>query len=110
MRLELGPLADVAPDSAKRFDIDDYRVAVIRFGDDLYAIGDECSHADYSLAEGELEPDDCTVECPKHGALFNVATGEPESLPAVRPVPTYGIEVVDGVMWLIDGAEEATNE
>lgn len=99
-RLRLCELADVEVDSATRFDIDDHRIALIRFADDLYAIGDECSHADFSLSEGELEPDDCTIECPKHGALFDVRTGEPESLPAVRPVPAYDVEVDDGVVYV----------
>ena len=92
-RLHAATLADLAVDTAKRVDLGEHRIALIRFADQVYAIGDECSHADYSLAEGILEPDDCAVECPKHGALFDVRTGEPMTLPATQPVPTYTVEV-----------------
>ena len=100
MRVRLCELSEIEPDSARRIDVDDLRVALVRIGEDFYAIGDECSHADFSLSEGELEPDDCTLECPKHGALFDVRTGEPESLPAVRPVPVYSVVVEGDVVYL----------
>ena len=71
---------------------------LIRIGDDVYAIGDECSHADYSLAEGEIDADDKTIECWKHGSAFSVETGEPTSMPAIKPVPVYTVSVEDGVI------------
>ena len=86
---------DVAPGSARRFDVDGCRIALVRIGDDFYAIGDECSHADYSLSEGDVWEDECEIECPKHGSTFSLKTGEPQTLPATRPVPTYDV-VVDG--------------
>ena len=90
-------LDEIKPDSAKRVDIDGNRLAVIRFGDDdVYVIGDRCSHADYSLAEGELDPAERTIECWKHGSTFSVQTGEPTCLPAFTPVPVYEVSVVDG--------------
>jgi 3-phenylpropionate/trans-cinnamate dioxygenase ferredoxin component len=84
---------DVAPGEARRFDLDGHRIALVRIGDDFYALGDTCSHADFSLSEGEVDPDDCTIECWKHGSAFSLVTGEPESLPATRPVPTYTVTV-----------------
>jgi 3-phenylpropionate/trans-cinnamate dioxygenase ferredoxin subunit len=75
-----------------------HRVAVFRLGEVAYAIGDRCSHAEASLAEGELF--DTDVECPRHGSEFNIVTGEPDSLPATRPVPTYELEIVDGEVFL----------
>jgi 3-phenylpropionate/trans-cinnamate dioxygenase ferredoxin component len=84
---------DVAVDSARRFDVDGHRVAVVRIGDDWYAIGDECSHQDYSLSEGEVWADECEIECPKHGSTFSLKTGDPQSLPATKPVPVYEIRV-----------------
>jgi 3-phenylpropionate/trans-cinnamate dioxygenase ferredoxin subunit len=84
---------DLAPNSARRFDIDGYRIALVRIGDDFYALGDECSHADYSLSEGEVWPDECEIECPKHGSTFLLTTGEPQTLPATRPVPVYVVQV-----------------
>ena len=80
---------------ARRFDLGSHRVALVRLGDDFYAIGDRCSHADYSLSEGEVLEDDVEIECWKHGSTFDLRTGEPQSLPATRPVPVYEV-VRDG--------------
>jgi 3-phenylpropionate/trans-cinnamate dioxygenase ferredoxin subunit len=84
---------DIGPGSAQRFDVQGHRIALIRIGDDFYAIGDRCSHADYSLAEGEVDPFERTIECAKHGSTFSVTDGEPQTLPATLPVPTYVIEI-----------------
>ncbi len=89
-------LADLAPGTASRFDVDGRRVAVVRIGDDVYAIGDTCSHADVSLSEGEVWAGDCAIECWKHGSRFSLKTGHPDTLPATVPVPVYGAKVVDG--------------
>ena len=89
-------LDDVEPNSAKRIDVDGHRLAIVRLGDDVYAIGDRCSHADYSLAEGEIDPSEATIECWKHGSTFSVKTGEPDCLPATKPVPSYAVSVSDG--------------
>ena len=53
----------------------------MRIGDDFHAIGDRCTHADISLAEGEVDEDDCTIECWKHGSTFSLETGEPQTMP-----------------------------
>ena len=84
---------DLAPDSARRFDVDSHRIALVRIGDDFYALGDECSHADYSLSEGDVWSDECEIECPKHGSTFSLTTGEPQTLPATQPVPVYVVQV-----------------
>jgi 3-phenylpropionate/trans-cinnamate dioxygenase ferredoxin subunit len=84
---------DLKPGSARRVDVDGHRIAIVRIGDDWYALGDECSHADYSLSEGEVWEDECEIECPKHGSTFSLETGEPQTLPATRPVPTYTVRV-----------------
>jgi 3-phenylpropionate/trans-cinnamate dioxygenase ferredoxin component len=86
---------DIAPGSARRFDVGGRPVAVVRIGDDFYAIGDTCSHADFSLSEGDVWPDELEIECPKHGSTFSLATGEPQTLPATTPVPVYDV-VVEG--------------
>jgi 3-phenylpropionate/trans-cinnamate dioxygenase ferredoxin subunit len=59
----------------------------------LYAIEDRCSHDDGPLAEGEFDPGSCTVECPRHGSLFDLTTGRPRTLPAYRPVGTFEVRV-----------------
>ena len=97
---ELFPLDEIEPDSARRVEVDGREIAVVRVGDDVYAIGDTCSHAEVSLSEGWVEPDDCAIECVAHGAMFDLETGEPLSLPATRAVPVYEASVVDGMVVL----------
>jgi 3-phenylpropionate/trans-cinnamate dioxygenase ferredoxin subunit len=84
---------DVKPGAAKRVDVEGHRLCVVRLGDDWYVLGDECSHADYSLSEGDVWEDDREIECPKHGSTFDLETGEPQTLPATQPVPTYEVKV-----------------
>lgn len=98
---------DVPVGEARRFDIGDHRIAVVRGEDSWYAIGDECSHADYSLAEGDVDLEDCTIECWKHGSLFSLISGAPETFPATRNVPVYEIAVTDGeVAVKLPGADD----
>jgi 3-phenylpropionate/trans-cinnamate dioxygenase ferredoxin subunit len=84
---------ELKPGEARRFDVGGHRVCLVRIGDDFYAIGDRCSHADFSLSEGEVYEEDFEIECWKHGSTFDLKTGEPQSLPAVKPVPVYGVRV-----------------
>jgi len=88
---------DVRPSSAKRFDVGGHRLAVVRIGDDSwYVIGDQCTHAEASIAEGEVWPEEREIECPKHGSAFSLTTGEPLTLPATQPVPVYAVRVDGG--------------
>lgn len=98
-RIRVAPLEDLPDGRGVRVDADDVRIAMFRVGNDVYAIGDRCSHAEASLAEGELFELD--VECPRHGSEFDIRTGIPDSLPATRPVPTYVVEVDDGVVYVV---------
>jgi 3-phenylpropionate/trans-cinnamate dioxygenase ferredoxin subunit len=81
------------PGTARRFDVGPHRVALVRIGDHFYAIGDRCSHADYSLSEGEVWAEEREIECWKHGSTFSLLTGEPQTLPATIPVPVYTVRV-----------------
>lgn len=85
---------DVPTGSGLRVDVDDERIALFRVDEEIVAIGDRCSHAEASLSEGEVF--DGVVECPRHGAEFDLRTGEAISLPATRPVPVYVVGVIDG--------------
>lgn len=82
---------ELAPGEARRFDVGAHRICLVRIGDDFYAIGDECSHEDYSLAEGEIFTDEREIECWRHGSSFSLTTGEPSTLPATQPVPVYDV-------------------
>jgi 3-phenylpropionate/trans-cinnamate dioxygenase ferredoxin subunit len=96
---------ELADGTARRFDIDGVAVAVVRIGDDVYAIGDVCSHANVSLSDGEVWCDERELECPKHGSAFHLETGEPSTLPATQPVAVYAASVVDGQ--IVIGMEES---
>lgn len=88
---------DVKPDSSIRVDIGGHRLAVVRIGEGgWYVLGDRCSHAEASIAEGEVWPDELEIECPKHGSAFSLESGEPLTLPATQPVPTYEVRVEGG--------------
>ncbi|MDX6586770.1 MAG: 3-phenylpropionate/trans-cinnamate dioxygenase ferredoxin component [Solirubrobacterales bacterium] len=65
-------------------------------GGEMFAIEDRCSHDDGPLAEGEFDLASCTVECPRHGSVFDLRTGKPKSLPAYVPVDTFEVSVHDG--------------
>ena len=85
---------------AVRVVLDGVPVAVVRDEDgQVHAIGDTCTHADVSLSEGEVE--DCSIECWLHGSRFDLRTGEPLALPAIRPVPVYPV-TVEGDDVLVD--------
>ncbi|MBD8077990.1 Rieske 2Fe-2S domain-containing protein [Cellulosimicrobium arenosum] len=97
--------ADLAPEEALRVDLSaadgaTVEVAVVRDADGRWhAISDVCSHGAVSLSDGEVEG--CYVECWLHGSQFDLRTGEPTALPAIRPVPVYPI-TVDGERVLVD--------
>ncbi len=70
-------------------------VCLVRIGDHFYAIEDRCSHANVALSEGDVDVEDCTIECWKHGSAFSLVDGQPQSLPATQSVPVYTV-TVDG--------------
>lgn len=90
---------DLPEGSGVRVEIGRHRIAVFRIDSDVYAIGDRCSHAEASLAEGDVF--DHEIECPRHGSSFDLTTGQPDSLPATKPVPVYDVRVEDGDLYLL---------
>jgi 3-phenylpropionate/trans-cinnamate dioxygenase ferredoxin component len=94
--VDVGALDDIEPGTAVRVDVDGRRIALVRIDDAVYAIGDRCTHADVSLAEGDVDAAERTIECWRHGSQFSLETGEPLSLPATKPTPTYDVVVRDG--------------
>ena len=94
-RVRLCARQELAPGTARRFDVGEHHIALVRIDDSFYAVGDTCSHEDYSLSEGEILAEECEIECWKHGSMFDLMTGEPRSLPATKPVPVYSV-VVEG--------------
>ena len=99
-------LSELADAVAHKVDVGGCPVALVRLGDTVHAIGDTCSHAEVSLAEGIVDTDECALECWKHGSLFSLESGEALTLPAIRPVPVYVVRV-DGDDVFVDLPGEA---
>ncbi len=96
---------DLQPGEAMRLELDAadgavVEVALVRAENgEYFAVSDICSHGQVSLSEGEV--DGCSIECWLHGSTFDLRTGQPQSLPAIRPVPTYPV-TYDGEQVLVD--------
>jgi 3-phenylpropionate/trans-cinnamate dioxygenase ferredoxin component len=92
--VEIGKTTDVPEGEARRFVVNRIEVAVANLGEGrFFAVDDICSHAEASLSEGEVDPDDETIECPRHGSTFDLRTGRPRTLPATVPVVTFPVKV-----------------
>ena len=84
--------ADIPPGTRKLFDLDEISIALFNIDGQYYCIEDVCTHDGAPVAEGEL--DGFEIECPRHGALFDIRDGRALSMPAVVPVPKYEVKVV----------------
>jgi nitrite reductase/ring-hydroxylating ferredoxin subunit len=92
--IPVGDTSDVAPGTALRIVAGGEEIAIYNVDGQFFATSDVCSHDEASLSDGELFGH--VVECPLHGARFDVRTGKPLSLPAVYPVKSFEVRVVDG--------------
>jgi 3-phenylpropionate/trans-cinnamate dioxygenase ferredoxin component len=94
MLVEVGKTSEIPEGEVRRFIVDRIEVAVANVGDgEFFAVDDVCSHAEASLSEGEVDVEDETIECPRHGSVFDLRTGKPRSLPATLPVLTFPVKV-----------------
>ena len=94
MLVEVARTGDIPEGEARRFVVNRIEVAVANLGGGTYlAVDDICSHAEASLSEGEVDVEDETIECPRHGSTFDLRTGQPRSLPATLPVLTFRLKV-----------------
>jgi 3-phenylpropionate/trans-cinnamate dioxygenase ferredoxin subunit len=89
--LTIGKTSDIAPGTVRVFDVDGQAVAVANVDGQFYAFADVCTHDNGPVAEGEL--DGCVIECPRHGARFDITTGAVLSMPAVVDLPVYDLTV-----------------
>ncbi|MCK9518290.1 MAG: non-heme iron oxygenase ferredoxin subunit [Dehalococcoidia bacterium] len=93
---QLGPAADISLGQTKNYKVDGHGLVVANCDGDYHAIEDRCTHDDGPLGEGKLWG--CLIECPRHGARFDMKTGQVRALPATRPVASYPVRVVDGML------------
>jgi 3-phenylpropionate/trans-cinnamate dioxygenase ferredoxin subunit len=98
--IDICSTAELPAGASRIVEADGRKIGVFNAGGDLYAIEDRCSHDDGPLAEGAFDSDAKTVECPRHGSLFDITTGRPKTLPAYLPVDTFPVRVEDGVIKL----------
>ena len=80
-------ISDLGNNESKVVNVEDKEIAVFNVEGEFFAIDDRCSHSDESLSQGEVY--DCKVECPAHGAEFDLKTGEALTPPASRGVACY---------------------
>lgn len=90
-------------------EVGDEELVIIKCGDEVFAMRNLCSHADYALDDGEVDPVLCTLECGAHGSAFDLTNGKPKNLPATRPVPVYPCRI-DGDDVLVDVANPKNQE
>jgi nitrite reductase/ring-hydroxylating ferredoxin subunit len=96
--VKVANVGDVPDEAGYRVEIGGYPVAIWNVGGEIYATQDSCTHEETSLSDGDLW--DEVVECPLHGAQFNVRTGAVLSLPAIFPLKTFPVKVEDDAIYL----------
>jgi 3-phenylpropionate/trans-cinnamate dioxygenase ferredoxin component len=80
-------VGDIPVGQREVFDTDIASIILFNVEGQFYAVENLCSHENYELAEGELEA--CILKCPKHGATFDIRTGQHLSAPAYFPITIY---------------------
>jgi len=98
--IDICPLSELPPGASRIVEWEDLEIGIFNCNGELFAIEDRCSHDDGPLAEGDFDPDTCTVECPRHGSLFDLRSGKPKTLPAYVPVDTFPVVVEDDIVKL----------
>ena len=98
--LPVCPSAELPAGAMRLVEHEGRKIGVFNCDGALYAVEDRCSHDGGPLAEGEFDAAACTVECPRHGSLFDLTTGRPKTLPAYAPVQTFPITIEDDTIVL----------
>ncbi|GAB4206793.1 MAG: bifunctional 3-phenylpropionate/cinnamic acid dioxygenase ferredoxin subunit [Roseiflexaceae bacterium] len=99
--VKIATVGEIPENSARAFEFEGERIAIYNCGGRFYAIANICTHAYAELHEGFFDTDDCSIECPLHGARFSIETGAVLALPAYQPLQTYEVKI-DGQDVLID--------
>ena len=94
--IRVASLGEVPDGELRAFELPAGRIAVVHSENRLFAIGDACTHAGCSLADGDLDDGEETVRCAVDGSVFDLETGEPTEGPAMDPVPVFPVREVEG--------------
>lgn len=96
--IEIAPASEL-PNGERLFvDLGDKPIVIFNIAGQYYAIGDVCTHDDGALGDGLIEGNN--VVCPRHGAEFDIRTGQAVQMPAVVDIPAYPVEVRDGILFV----------
>jgi 3-phenylpropionate/trans-cinnamate dioxygenase ferredoxin subunit len=98
--IDICPPSELPPGRSRVVEWEDLEIGIFNCGGELLAIEDRCSHDDGNLADGDFDADKCTVECPRHGSLFDLRTGKPMTLPAYVPIETFEVRVEENMIKL----------
>jgi 3-phenylpropionate/trans-cinnamate dioxygenase ferredoxin component len=98
--VDICPVTDLPPGATRVVEVEDFEVGVVNCGGEILAVEDRCSHDNGLLFEGTIDLENCTVECPRHGSLFDLRTGAPKTLPAYVAVDTFPVRVEDDIVKL----------
>ena len=96
--MDICPVDEFPPGAKRVVTWEDLEIGIVNCRGDILAVEDRCSHDDGDLMEGDVDEESCTVECPRHGSVFDLKTGKPLNLPAYVPIDTFGVTVEDGVI------------
>lgn len=97
--VKVAAIADIPKGGSKLVEVNQVRVALFNLDGEIYAIEDVCTHDGGPLVEGTIV-NGCQVQCPRHGARFDIRTGAALSFPAFEPTMTYAVQVKDGEVWI----------
>ena len=98
--IDVCPAGELPEGAMKLIEWEDLEIGVFNCGVEILAVEDRCSHDNGILFEGIIDIEKCTVECPRHGSLFDLETGRPKTLPAYLPVETFTVRNEDGIIKL----------
>lgn len=93
LTVDICPVSELPPGATRVVEVEDFEIGVVNCNGELFAIEDRCTHDNGLLFEGPVDMEKCTVECPRHGSLFDLRTGRPINLPAYVPVDTFAVRV-----------------
>lgn len=94
--LEIAPVSELPNGERLFIEVEGREIVIFNIAEQLFAIGDICTHDDGPLGDGDLEG--YNIVCPRHGAEFDVRTGKVMQMPAVVDIPAYPVKVVDGMI------------
>ncbi|MBE2202377.1 MAG: non-heme iron oxygenase ferredoxin subunit [Anaerolinea sp.] len=96
--VKVARVEDIPPGTRLFYEFAEETVIIFNIAGHFYCIADLCSHDDGPLEDGDL--DGYAVECPRHGARFDVRNGRALCMPATEPIPTYQVEIKDGNLYV----------